>query len=85
MGPGYVEFLAAQGPDLLNARVETFTQYGTAFVRQIQNQTASAIPTRFVAMSDEEAKPCPLRVDVKHFFGKEGETASCGSVKLRWP
>ena len=28
--PGYVEFLAAQRPDVLNARVETFMQYETA-------------------------------------------------------
>ena len=28
--PEYVEFLAAQSPDVLNARVETFMQYETA-------------------------------------------------------
>ena len=27
VGSEYVEFLAAQGPDILNARVETFMQY----------------------------------------------------------
>ena len=31
------------------------------------------MPTHFVAIPDEEAKPRPLRVDVKHFSGKEGE------------
>ena len=35
--PEYVEFLAAQGPDVLNARVETFKQYETALVGQGQN------------------------------------------------
>ena len=29
------------------------------------------MPTRFVAMPQEEAKPCPLRVDLKHYSGKE--------------
>ena len=48
--PEYVEFLAAQGPDVLNARVETFMQYETALLGQIPNQVASTMPTRFVAM-----------------------------------
>ena len=46
VGPEYVEFLAAQGPDVLNARVETFKQYETALLGQVQNQVASALPTR---------------------------------------
>ena len=27
VGPKYVEFLAAHGPDVLNARLETFMKY----------------------------------------------------------
>ena len=37
VGPEYVEFLAAQGPDVLNARVEAFMQYETALMGQVQN------------------------------------------------
>ena len=70
--PEYVDLLVAQGPDVLNARFETFMQYKTALLWQVQNQLARAIPTRFVAMPDEEAKPRPLWVDVKHYSGKEG-------------
>ena len=35
VGPEYVEFLAAQGPDVLNARVETFMQCETAFIEKV--------------------------------------------------
>ena len=72
VGPEYVELLVAKGPDVLNARFEIFMQYETALLGQVQNQLASAIPTRFVAMPDEEAKHRPLWVDVKHYSGKEG-------------
>ena len=60
VGPEYVEFLAAQGPDVLNAHVETFMQYETALLWQVQNQVASAMPTRYAAMPPEEAKPHPF-------------------------
>ena len=73
IGPEYVEFLAAQGSEVLNARVETFMHYETSLLGQVQNQVASAMPTRYVAMLPEEAKPRPLRVGVKHYPGKEGE------------
>ena len=72
-GPEYVKFLAAQDTFVLNARGETFMQYETALLGHIQNQVASAMPTRYVAMPLKEAKPRPLRVDFKHYFGKERE------------
>ena len=72
VGPEYVEFLAAQGPDVLNARVEAFMQYETSLLGQVQNQVASAMPTRYVSMPPEEVKPCPLRVNVYHYSGKKG-------------
>ena len=71
-----MEFLAAQGPDVLNKRVENFMQYEMALLGQVQNQVASAMPTRYVAMPTEEAKPRPLRVDVTHYSGKEEENLS---------
>ena len=76
--PENVEFLAAQGPDVLNARVETFMQYETALLGQVQNQVALDMPTPYVAMPQEEATPRPLQVDVKDYSGKEGETSPSG-------
>ena len=66
VSPDFAELLAAQGPDVLNARVENLMQYRSALLGHIQTEVASAMPTRFDAMSDEEAKPRPLMVDVKH-------------------
>ena len=73
VGPEYVEFLAAQGPDVLNARVESSMQYETALEGKAQNQVSSSMPTLFVAMPDEKAQHLPLRVDVKHYSGKNKE------------
>ena len=38
VGPKYVEFLAAKGPDVLNARVETFMQYETALLGRFRTK-----------------------------------------------
>ena len=37
VGPGYLGFLAALGPKVINARVETFMQLETAILEQVQN------------------------------------------------
>ena len=72
VGPEYVECLAAQGPDVINACVETYMKYETTLIGQVRNQVSSAMPTRFVAVPDEEAKHRPVRVDVEHYSGKKG-------------
>ena len=40
---------------------------------KVQDQVASSMPTRFVEVPDQEAKPRPLKVDAKSYTGKEGE------------
>ena len=58
---------------MLTARVEGFLQYKASLLGQVQVQMASAMPTRYVSVPDEEAKPRPLRVEFENYSRKEGE------------
>ena len=70
LGPEHVEFLVSQGPEVVTACVEGFLQYEASLLGQFQDQMASAMPTRYVSVPDEEAMPRPRRVEVKNSSGK---------------
>uniref|UniRef100_A0AAV1VE86 Uncharacterized protein n=1 Tax=Peronospora matthiolae TaxID=2874970 RepID=A0AAV1VE86_9STRA len=58
--PEYVEFLVSQDPEVLSARVQGFMQYEATLPGHVQDQVASAVPTRYVSVPDEDAGPLPL-------------------------
>ena len=68
---------------MLNERLATFMRYETTVVGKVQYQMASAMPTRFVSVLDEEAKPRPVKLNVKTYFNNEGGVLFSGSVKYK--
>ena len=66
---------------MLKSGVETFMQYETILIGQVQDQIASAMPTRFVSMLDYGVKPQPVKLDIIPTPVKRRRTSSSGSAR----
>ncbi|KAG2786114.1 hypothetical protein PC129_g18894 [Phytophthora cactorum] len=70
LGPEGVSHLALQGPEAVNARLESFSRYENALLEHFQERMSAVSAA---AMRKGSTRPKPLLLSVKTFEGKDGE------------
>ena len=70
---------------MLNARLEDFMHYEITLIEQVLDHVASATPTHYILVSEEEPKARPLILSVDIFEEKRERTSFSGFERSKWP
>ena len=68
-----INHIVAQDPEVLHARFEAFVRYQVALIAQAHDHVASAMPIRYISMSEVESRTRPLTLSVNTCEGKKGD------------
>ena len=71
-GINQIDQIVAQGSEVRKTRLEAYMRYKTTLIRHFSDHVASAMPTHYISVSEEDPTARPFILSVMTFERKEG-------------